>query len=78
MPGMTGLEAASEILRESPNLPILLLTLYLTRQLAEQAHLAGVRGTLAKTAMLRLSEGIETLLRGEYFTCPFTWAAHPA
>lgn len=74
MPGMTGLEAASQILKEFPNLPILLLTLYLTRQLAEQARNGGVLGTLSKTAMHRLSDGIEALLRGEHFTCPDTWA----
>jgi DNA-binding NarL/FixJ family response regulator len=70
MPAMTGLEAACEILKEFPELPILLLTLYLTRQLAEQARNAGVRGTLSKTSMHRLRDGIESLLRGEDFTCP--------
>jgi DNA-binding NarL/FixJ family response regulator len=69
MPGMTGLEAASEILKECPVLPILLLTLYLTRQLAEQAHKAGVLGALSKTAMHSLPAGIEALLDGEHFTC---------
>lgn len=76
MPGMTGLDAASEILKESPNVPILLLTLYLTRQLAEQAHKRGVLGTLSKTAMHRLHDGIEALLRGERFTCTDTAPAH--
>lgn len=69
MPGMTGLEAASEILKEFPNLPILLVTLYLTRQLAEQARNGGVLGILSKTSMHRLSDGIAALLRGEHFTC---------
>ena len=79
MSGMTGLEVSSEILREFPKLPILLLTLYLTRQLEEQARNAGVRGTLSKTEMDRLRDGIEALLRGERFTCPDGWAvAHRA
>ena len=33
MPRMTGLEAAREMLKESPRIPILLLTLFLTGQL---------------------------------------------
>lgn len=70
MPGMSGLEASTEILKEFRNLPILLLTLYLTRQLAEEARNRGVLGTLSKTAMHRLSDGIEALLRGEYFSHP--------
>ena len=76
MPGVTGLEAASEILKEFPKLPILLLTLYLTRQLAEQASNAGIRGTLSKTAMDHLSEGMEALLRGEHFSYPNSLAGH--
>ena len=75
MPGMTGLQAASDILKEFPSVPILLLTLYMTRQLAEEARNGGVLGTLPKTAMHRLSDCIEALLRGEYFTCPDTGEA---
>lgn len=69
MPGMTGLQAASEILKEFPNVPILLLTLYMTRQLAEKARNGGVLGSLSKTAMHHLSDGIEAVLRGEHFMC---------
>lgn len=70
MPGMTGLEAACEILKDFPKVPILLLTLYLTRQLAEEARNCGVLGVLSKTSMYRVSDGIEALLRGEHFTWP--------
>lgn len=75
MPGMTGLEAACEILKEFPRVPILLLTLYLTRQLAEEARNCGVLGVLSKTAMYRVGDCIEALLRGEHFTWPNGWAA---
>lgn len=49
MPRMSGIEAATEILKEFPNVPILLLTLYLTTQLAEEARRVGIRGTLWPT-----------------------------
>jgi DNA-binding NarL/FixJ family response regulator len=63
MPRMTGLEAASEILREFPKVHILLLTLYLTSQLTEEARAVGIRATMSKTAMQQLKNGILTCLK---------------
>ncbi len=37
MPQMSGIEAAAEILKDSPKVPILLLTLYLTPQITKEA-----------------------------------------
>lgn len=65
MPCMTGLEAARGIFKESPNTPILLLTLYLTHQLAEEARDVGIRATLSKTHMHHLTSEIEEILRAE-------------
>lgn len=63
MPCMSGIEAAHEIFKESPKIPILLLTLYLTHQLAEQARDAGIRETVSKTDMSNLVDKIETILQ---------------
>src|SRR5271166_778055 len=49
MPCMNGLDAARIIARLSPETPILMVTLYLTRQLSEEAQKVGVRGACAKT-----------------------------
>lgn len=62
MPSMTGLEAARQIFKESPKVPILLLTLYLTHQLAEMARDAGIRATLPKTNTQDLINEIEAIL----------------
>lgn len=70
MPRMAGIEAASEILKEFPHVPILLLALYATRQLVEAAQKVGIRATVAKTAMRDLTDGVRALLRGECFTAP--------
>jgi len=70
MPNMTGIEAAGEILKEFPNVPIVMLTLYLTGQLSLEAHKIGIRGTLSKTAMDHLVGGIDRVLHGEEFTVP--------
>jgi DNA-binding NarL/FixJ family response regulator len=67
MPRMSGIEAAAEILKEFPKVPILLLTLYVTAQLSQEARNVGIRGTLSKMAMDPLVGNIERVLRGEEF-----------
>ena len=67
MPKMNGLEAARIISRLSPETPILMVTLYLSRQLAEEARKAGVRGTCAKTDMGSVVNAVGALLRRETF-----------
>jgi DNA-binding NarL/FixJ family response regulator len=67
MPEMNGLEAARIISRLSPETPILMVTLYLSRQLAEEARKAGIRGTCAKTDMGSVVTAVGALLRRETF-----------
>lgn len=68
MPVMNGLDASLDILKESPTIPILLYTSYLTHQLIETAHNAGIRGTVSKDTMHLVPVAIEALLRGEEFS----------
>ena len=63
MPGMNGLDAARIISQLSPETPILMITLYLTRQLSEEAEKAGVRGTCAKTDLHCVVDAVEALLQ---------------
>jgi DNA-binding NarL/FixJ family response regulator len=67
MPGMNGLDAARIISQLTPETPILMLTLYLSRQLAEEARKAGVRGACAKTDMGSVVSGVSALLRQETY-----------
>jgi DNA-binding NarL/FixJ family response regulator len=67
MPGMNGFEASLEILKLSPKTLILLCTSYLTPQLVDAAHKAGIRGTVSKDAMDLVVVGLEALLRGEEY-----------
>jgi DNA-binding NarL/FixJ family response regulator len=69
MPAMNGLDASLDILKETPSILILLCTSYLTRELIEEAHNAGIRGTLSKDTMQLVPVAIEALLRGEEFGC---------
>jgi DNA-binding NarL/FixJ family response regulator len=71
MPGMDGLQAARELGRLVPNVPILLFSMHLSRQLIEEARHVGVRGAVPKSDPRQLVEGLEALLRNEpYFASP--------
>ena len=67
MPEMNGLEAARVISQLSPKTPILMVTLYLSKQLSEEARKAGVRGTCAKTDMGSVVTAVAALLRQETY-----------
>jgi DNA-binding NarL/FixJ family response regulator len=67
MPYMNGLDAARIISQLSPETPILMVTLYLTRQLSEEAQRVGVRGTCAKTDLLCVVDAVGALLREETY-----------
>ena len=71
MPGLNGLEAARQITRAAPRMPILLCTMHLSHQLIHLAKEVGITGTLSKYKLSDLAIGIETLLRGDrYFPVP--------
>jgi DNA-binding NarL/FixJ family response regulator len=67
MPYMNGLDAARIISRLSPETPILMVTLYVTKQLSEEAQRAGVRGTCAKTDLHCVVDAVGALLREETY-----------
>jgi DNA-binding NarL/FixJ family response regulator len=64
MPEMNGLEATRQIIKRSPNTPILMLTVYATSQLMEQARRAGVKGFCPKSEVTCIVDAVATLLGG--------------
>lgn len=70
MPRMNGLDASLEILKSSPSSLILLYTSYLTAQLIDVAHKAGIRATVSKDNMHLIVPGLEALLRGDEYSGP--------
>jgi DNA-binding NarL/FixJ family response regulator len=75
MPRMNGIQAAREISRSLPNLPMLLLTVqHVERELAHEARNAGFRGAVSKSTGSEVIKGIEALLRKE----TFFWVEGPA
>ena len=68
MPDLNGLDVARQISGLFPEIPILMVTIHLSRELAEEAQRAGVRGVCAKSDVGSIVEAVDTLLhRQTYF-----------
>jgi DNA-binding NarL/FixJ family response regulator len=68
MPQMNGLQAAREVGKIAPHLPMLLLTVQqVSKELVQEARLAGFHGAVSKSTGSEVVRGIETLLRNEDF-----------
>jgi len=64
MPVMNGLQAAPEIMKAHPQLPMLLISVQeVSKQLAWEARNAGYRGAVTKSGGDEVLKGIEALLR---------------
>jgi DNA-binding NarL/FixJ family response regulator len=67
LPDFNGVEIAKRISQICPKTCILMVTLYLSKQLIEAAQLAGVRGACAKQDIGSVVEAVEVLLRQETY-----------
>jgi DNA-binding NarL/FixJ family response regulator len=66
MPVMNGLEAAREITHQA-NVPILLVTMFLSDQLAQEARKAGAQGACPKERVSCVVNAVEAVLRQETY-----------
>jgi len=62
MPDSNGVDIAKQISQMFPQIPILMVTLHLSSQLAEAARNAGVRGACAKQDIGSVVEAVDILL----------------
>jgi HlyD family secretion protein len=67
MPDLNGVDVARQVTELFPNIPILMVTLHLSNQLADAARLAGVRGACAKQDIGAVVEAVEVLLRHQTY-----------
>ena len=68
MPDLNGLDVARQISSLFPEIPILMVTIHLSKQLAEEARRVGIRGACAKTDVGSIVEAVDALLhQGNYF-----------
>ena len=71
MPIMNGLQASEAIINRTPQANILMITVYTSRQLMEEAKKVGIRGFCAKSNMSCLTDAIQAILSGQtYFPEP--------
>lgn len=62
MPDLNGVDVSKRIGRTFPKIPILMVTLHLSKQLAEAARDAGIRGACAKQDIGSVVEAVDVLL----------------
>jgi len=68
MPDLNGIEVARRIAQLFPQIPILMVTIHLSNQLAEAARKTGIRGVCAKWDVGSIVEAVNVLLQqGTYF-----------
>ena len=61
MPDLNGLDVARQISSLFPEIPILMVTIHLSKQLAEEARRVGIRGACAKSDVGSIVEAVDTL-----------------
>ena len=62
MPDLNGIAVARKIAQILPQIPILMVTIHLSAQLAEEARKAGIRGVCLKSDVGSIIEAVDTLL----------------
>ena len=67
MPDLNGVDVARQISEMFPKIPILMVTLHLSRQLADTAREAGVRGACAKQDIGSVVEAVDVLLHNKTY-----------
>jgi len=67
MPEMNGLDAARQIVHQSPGTPILMVTIHLSKQLSEEARKVGIRGACSKGNINCVVDAVGALLRKETY-----------
>jgi len=67
MPGLNGVDVAKRISEMFPKIPILMVTLHLSKQLADAAREAGVRGACAKQDIGSVVKAVNVLLHDETY-----------
>jgi DNA-binding NarL/FixJ family response regulator len=72
MPDLNGIDIVKRILEQFPNVPILMVTLHLSRQLADAARQAGARGACAKQDIGSVVEAVEVVLNQRTYFPPFS------
>ncbi|MGA7908262.1 MAG: response regulator transcription factor [Candidatus Sulfotelmatobacter sp.] len=78
MPDLNGLDVARKIRRSSPGIPILMVTVHMSDQLATAARAVGIRGACAKSDVGSILEAVQTLLEEKTYFPKMSVSGQPA
>lgn len=67
MPDLNGLDVARQISELFPEIPILMVTIHLSKQLTDEARKAGIRGACAKSDVGSIVEAVDALLHSRTY-----------
>jgi len=67
MPDLNGLDVAQQIAELFPRIPILMVTIHLSQQLAEAARRVGIRGACAKSDVGSIVQAVDALLHEQTY-----------
>jgi two-component system, NarL family, invasion response regulator UvrY len=67
MPDINGLDVARQISGIFPEIPILMVTIHLSKQLSEEARRVGIRGACAKSDVGSIVEAVDALLHAKTY-----------
>ncbi len=67
MPELNGLEVAKQILQLFPGIPILMVTVHFSKQLAAAARSVGIRGACEKSEVGPIVDAVEALLHQQTY-----------
>ena len=70
MPDRNGLDVARAIIESWPGIPILMVTVHMSRQLADAARAVGIRGACAKSDVGSIVQAVQALLQKETYFPP--------
>ena len=70
MPDLNGIDTARQISQLFPEIPILMVTIHLSQQLAEEARKAGIRGVCSKSDVGSIIGAVDALLHQRTYFPP--------
>ena len=76
MPDVNGLDVAQQIAEIFPEIPILMVTIHLSKQLSEAAKNVGIRGACAKSDIGSIVQAVDALLHQQTYFPMMSTASH--
>jgi DNA-binding NarL/FixJ family response regulator len=67
MPDLNGIDVARQITQLFPDIPILMVTIHLSKQLTDAAKKVGIRGVCCKSDVGSIVEAVDTLLHEQTY-----------